>query len=464
MEYTFIDAVTGALIAAPPRPATALGVPFQRHRLILSYPAGVPVPTAGNFTITHPWGATVFTFGEAKCVNNAGGLKCSMTRDLPLPGAIPPNFAAALGTGIAGTQSTFLRDPLAPQGFLGSATAVAAFTGAAAGSANSITVTDGLGNTGTTPTLTLLVGQTIGMDVQPGVNHDFGAVNMITPPAVPAPKTITITNTTGSDFTFAAGTLITAGVDAADFIIAPPTQPAAPAAAIADCAGATVLAAVPTAAPPTPAGVCGFDITFKPTVAAKGPRVATIHLAPAAVVAANSPPPVTLNLAGSAQVTVTTAAATPHGTITPDATVDPVTGNAPAGSPVTFTVTPSNKKFKVKAVDDNGTILGTVAAPATLPNTSPFTITTGAAAHTITATFMPSGDLDADGTLGLPDALKALRVVAGVQQADVDDPNNSALKVAPLVNGVPSAIDAKANPDIGDVLVILRKVLDLDKW
>jgi hypothetical protein len=71
LEYTFIDAVTGALITANPRPANALGVPFQRHSLIMTYPAGAAVPAAGNFTITHPCGATVFPFGSAKCVTAA---------------------------------------------------------------------------------------------------------------------------------------------------------------------------------------------------------------------------------------------------------------------------------------------------------------------------------------------------------------------------------------------------------
>ena len=61
--------------------------------------------------------------------------------------------------------------------------------------------------------------------------------------------------------------------------------------------------------------------------------------------------------------------------------------------------------------------------------------------------------------------MKALRILAGIQQADVDDPDNSAVMVAPLdAAGKPAPIDAKANPDIGDVLVILRRVLNLDTW
>jgi hypothetical protein len=142
-------------------------------------------------------------------------------------------------------------------------------------------------------------------------------------------------------------------------------------------------------------------------------------------------------------------------------------GTAPAGTNVTFTVTPSNSKFKVKSVDHEGTLLGTVATPATLPNTPPFTINSGdgATPHTITASFMPSGDLDASGTLDVADALKALRILSGVQSTpDPDDLDNSALKVAPLTAGVPVAINPTRDPNIGDVLVILRRVLGLDKW
>jgi hypothetical protein len=125
---------------------------------------------------------------------------------------------------------------------------------------------------------------------------------------------------------------------------------------------------------------------------------------------------------------------------------------------VTFTVTPSNKKFKVKDVAEGAVLL--TPSP-TVPTA--FTIAnTGVVNHTITANFMQSGDLDADGFLNVNDAMKALRIVAGVQQADVDDPDNTAVKVAPLdAAGLPAALNAKATPDIGDGLVILRRALNL---
>jgi hypothetical protein len=275
MEYTFIDAVTGALIGAPPRPANALGAPFQRQRIVLSYPPGVAVPTAGTFTLTHPWGVTTFPFGSAKCVNNAGGTKCSMTRDLPIVGTLPPSFAAALGTGIAGSQSTFLKDPLAPAGFLGSATAVAAFTGAVAGSVNSISVTDPLGNTGTTASLTLLVGQLVGMTAAPS-SITFPAQ---APGVTSLATTVTITNpSTVSPATI--GAAAKTGANAADFF----PVPGAP-----DCLAGAILA---------PGASCNFGVKFSDTVVppVNGAKSALISFL---VTTPLNMPPVIINLAGT---------------------------------------------------------------------------------------------------------------------------------------------------------------------
>jgi Big-like domain-containing protein len=271
MEYTFIDAVTGALISAPPRPANALGAPFQRQRVIISYPPGTIVPV-GTFTLTHPWGVTTFT--GPKCVNQAGGTKCSMTQDLPLPGAIPPSFAAALGTGIAGSQSTFLRDPLAPVGFLGSATAVAAFTGAAAGNANSITVSDPAGNTGTTTSLTLLVGQLVGLTAAPSTV----AFPVSRPAVTSLVTTVTITNPSAvTAATLAAGAVT--GANAADFILVP----GAP-----DCLAGANLAA---------GASCNFGVQFlEPAPGVNGAKSALITFP---VTAPPSMPPVLINLAGA---------------------------------------------------------------------------------------------------------------------------------------------------------------------
>ncbi|MDH4163772.1 MAG: FG-GAP-like repeat-containing protein [Nitrospirota bacterium] len=66
------------------------------------------------------------------------------------------------------------------------------------------------------------------------------------------------------------------------------------------------------------------------------------------------------------------------------------------------------------------------------------------------------GDLDADGTVSVGDALKILRVVAGLDTATVVEMLRA--DVAPLVNGQPSP-DGRI--DISDVLVILRKAVGL---
>jgi hypothetical protein len=454
LEFTTV-APGGAVgvIATTPGVVTA---PFQRLRLIVKPPDKLTSVAVGTWTINTPWGAATFDT-NLDCPRLGPGITCRMTRDLPLPGAIPPDFVAPLGTGFPGTISTFLKavPPPAVSGFLGLGAAAAAFTGAPAGGANSFTVTDPAGTRGTTTALAILIGNFIGMDVQPGINHDMGQTIIA---AVSAPKTITITNATGNPILFPA--LVTAGADAAGFTIAASvTAGAAP-----FCSGATVA----------PLASCSFDIAFTPPALAKASRVATIALTPTTVqpvpapaTPIDNPPPITMNLTGTALVKITAVAASEHGTISQDSTaILTPAGTAPAGTAVAFTAIPTSKKFKLKSVDDNGVLLGTPATPATLPNVPPFTFNSGdgATAHTVTATFMSSGDLDADGTLGIADALKALKIVAGVQAADTDDPDNSAVKVAPLVSGVPSPLNSKISPDIGDVLVILRKVLDLDKW
>jgi hypothetical protein len=441
LEFTFVDPVTGIPPAAPPMPAGALGVPFMRLRFVIAPPAGRSI-TLGNWTIDHPWGRA--TFDTNTCRNPAA--RCRLTRDLPVPGAIPPNFAAALGTGVADSISTFLQDPLAPTGFLGTAAAALSVTGGALG--NSFTVTDPDGNTGSTASFQLLTGKKIGMELKPG-NHINHGGTLIVPPAglVPVPQTVTVTNTAANPILFPA--LATAGGDLADFIITSP-----PAAGGVGCSGATVPAL----------GTCSFDVTFTPAAIPKAARAATILLAPTAVqpvpapaIPIDNPPPVTLNLSGTAQVTVT-ALGKGHGSITPDTLV------ADAGTNVTFTVAPANPKFKVNEVTDGATLLGTPAAIATLPNNPPFTLPVGAANHAVTATFMPSGDVDANGTLDVADAVKALNILTGLKKPDADDPDNTAVKVAPLVAGKPAPDATRVEPNVGDVLVILRRVVGLETW
>jgi len=322
-----------------------------------------------------------------------------------------------------------------------------AVTGSPLGN-NFVTITAPNGDNLTFSTFDLQ-GKIIGLDVAPKTNLNLGPINIAianAPGTLLIPQTVTVTNTTGNPITFAAdlnATGIKGGADAADFIIAAPTQPAAPAPALANCVAGPVAAGAK----------CGFDVTFKPAAVAKTARVATLLLAPTAAIAANNPPPVTLNLSGTAQVLVTAAAVG-------DGTITPATQAVGAGGAATFTVKPLTKKFKVKDVAEGVTLFApspTDATVFTIPNV-------GAADHVVHATFMPSGDLDASGTLDINDAVKALKIVAGVQAADTDDPDNTAIKVAPLVGGVPAPDATRVQTNIGDVLVILRRVIGLETW
>jgi hypothetical protein len=198
-----------------------------------------------------------------------------MTRDLPLPGAIPPSFAAALGTGIAGSQSTFLASvPASPPGFLGSGAAAAAFIN---GAPNSISVSDPLGNTGTTSSLTLLVGQLVGIPAIPAaVAFPAQRAGIVSAP----PTIITITNPdTDNPATLGAGAIT--GANAVDFTLIAGTP--------VDClAGATL----------GPGLACTFSVTFsEPTATAvNGAKSAQVSFP---VTAPANMPPTLVNLTGT---------------------------------------------------------------------------------------------------------------------------------------------------------------------
>src|SRR6185369_7518712 len=195
LEFTFVDALGNLVPAATPG---AVGSPFQRVRLRHTFLGGAgtitPAPPAGSsFKVTTPWGTVTFPLASAKCANSGGDTKCTMTRDQPVAG---PNPTAALGDPVLapGSISTFLKDPTAPVGFLGIGAAALSFTGAPAGGLNQITVTDPLGNTGTTTQLTLLTGQTVGLEITPPVGGTFFGV---VKPAGAVRKTFNINNLTG---------------------------------------------------------------------------------------------------------------------------------------------------------------------------------------------------------------------------------------------------------------------------
>ncbi len=82
-----------------------------------------------------------------------------------------------------------------------------------------------------------------------------------------------------------------------------------------------------------------------------------------------------------------------------------------------------------------------------------------ACSNTDNGSCVVKGDLDSDGDVDVNDALKALRIAAGIDPETAG--NLASGDVAPLVNGAP-APDGTIN--IGDVVVILRKAIDPLSW
>lgn len=136
-------------------------------------------------------------------------------------------------------------------------------------------------------------------------------------------------------------------------------------------------------------------------------------------------------------------------------TVSPNTGQtAYYNSTKTFTITP-DAGYSIQTVTGcNGNLSGN-------------TYTTGAITGDcfVTASFtanppaVPSGDLTGDGVVDVADALKALRIAAGLDTIAPPDLNSG--DVAPLVSGTP-APDGVIN--LGDVVVLLRKAVGLVTW
>jgi hypothetical protein len=158
-------------------------------------------------------------------------------------------------------------------------------------------------------------------------------------------------------------------------------------------------------------------------------------------------------LSGTAQYTMTVNAPV-NGAITPTGAL-----TVNAGAAQAFTLQP-NPKFQVKDILVN-TVPSTFV-PATSPGGAVAFAAPPATANgtTVDTTFMPSGDLNADGKLGVDDALKALKILVGLQFPQGDD--LVAMKVAPLdAAGRPNGTGA---PDLNDVVLIFKRVLGVVTW
>lgn len=159
----------------------------------------------------------------------------------------------------------------------------------------------------------------------------------------------------------------------------------------------------------------------------------------------------TVAVAFSNQQAVTRTAGA-NGTITGPATVTCGAANT------SYSVAP-NAKFKVKDITLNGSAQ-TFTPASTVGGAVTFTIASITADQTLAATFMPSGDVDGNGAIDVSDALKALKIYLGVEVPHGDD--LAAMKVTPLdANGKPNGT---GNPDLHDVVTILKRVVGLITW
>ena len=423
--------------------------PFQRMRFTYTYVglAGAgflpPAAVGGNFTISTPWGDATFSATDPAMFRPGIGCgtafsthdtKCVLTRDLF---SVPPDFAPALGNGtvpFGNATSTFLQDPAAPPGFLSDGlTAALTFTGAPAGRSNSFSVTDPMGNTGSTTQLRVVFGKKFGMEVKPVVN-DFSALPVTTPVTTSPAKTITVSNINPTPLTL--GTLALAGTNLADFTMAAGT-----------CSAGVVL---------QPAGTCTFTVTFAPKPLAPAPEVAlrTAMVTIPGTFAGVAAPTARAVLSGTAQYTMGVSAGV-NGIISPAGAAIMVNAG-----PTQFTVTP-NAMFQVKDITVNGTP-ATFTKPAKPGDPVVFTsLALTANGTTLNTTFMPSGDLDGNGNLDIGDALKASRILLGLPSAPTAA-DLVAMKVAPLdAAGRPNGTGA---PDLNDLVLILRRALGIVTW
>ena len=153
----------------------------------------------------------------------------------------------------------------------------------------------------------------------------------------------------------------------------------------------------------------------------------------------------------------TTGAITADCTVTASFTADPVNGTCGSAHGQTLTAAPAIN-------------LCAAGTPSAVTGSGPWTWTwscggaNGGTTATCSAEFQaapagPSGDLNGDGAVDIADALKALRIAAGIETAAPADLVSG--DVAPLGGGMP-APDGVIN--IGDVVVILRKAVGLVSW
>jgi hypothetical protein len=186
-----------------------------------------------------------------------------------------------------------------------------------------------------------------------------------------------------------------------------------------------------------------FTVTATNEVGTGAASAASNSVTPATTVP--GAPTIGTAAAGNGQATVTfTAPDNDGGSAITGYAVTSSPGNisaAGAASPITVTGLTNGTAytFTVKATNAMGTGAASASSNSVTPGTS-----------------VPGGDINGDGEVSATDALKALRFAAGLDTASATDLDNG--DVAPLVGGV-SQPDGMI--DIGDVVVILRKAVEL---
>lgn len=428
LEAIYVDQF-GVLV--PPNTAGAQPSTFQRLRVILDN-----APVAGTYTVEHPWGATTFS-----CA--APGL-CKFTRDIG--GAAANDFDTALGVGVFtppdNSMSTFLVQASAapPAGYFGDGATIGVVTGGTVRNRVDILSPTAVNIGGTD--LFAITGKKFGMEVSP-LTANAGAIVI---PNSAAPQTITITNpntVNGLTIPAAGGVAFAAGPHNADFTVTAET-----------CTAAPLLAAIAPPDPTQTTNKCTITVQYtpKPETPETANRSATLLITPS--LPAGTPAGKVV-LSGTAQYPVTATAGT-NGAIT-GAAVTALAANA--GTSPVYTITP-NAKWEVKDITVNGT-LSTFTKASNPTQAVTFTAPALTGPQDIVATFMPSGNLTGSGTLGAGDALKALRILLGLQTPAGDD--LTAMKVHPLdAQGRPSGI--AGTPDLNDVVLILKRALGIISW
>lgn len=285
---------------------------------------------------------------------------------------------------------------------------------------------DGLGGNIISTDRFLVSGKIIGLDITPAVSPSFGPVTVDTSSAA---KLVTVTNLSGGPVTFtdspATLTDPATGSASADFALDILTDNT--------CEGATLAADA----------TCSFGVIFSPAPTATALRTVRVTVStPTAGV-----PPAVATLTGTAQYTVTSATTASNGStqgvLSPTGTL-----NLDAGSAQNFVVTPNSGYFPLVLVD--GVRVALSAA-------NSYSFNPLSAHHTINVKFIRNGDLDEDGVIKLGDALRALQIATGM--ASPTDSEAVAADVGPLTANKPKA---DGFVDVSDVLVILRRAINLD--